>query len=417
LQAVALGLCLGFPTASARWKQGALEAEKGFAMVQARARVTEIQLTHGESYTFEEYMVDFGKKYSSAAEMEKRKVIFARNLAEIVNHNNGNYTWKKHVNRFADLSKDEFREQTRGFDLRKHRRHINFIARRFNKTTTAKASNTKTCGKTLDYRTMDIMSPIKNQGMCGSCWAYSSTEALEAHLALAEQKKVVLSAQHMTSCTPNPEHCGGTGGCMGATAELAFEYVKTGPSGGITLESEYGPTSYISGQTGECNDEMIDSKQCVAALADYGTSINDEDAVVEALCNHGPVVIGVDATDWGAYSRGILMDTENWKCGWDVDHAVLLVGFGQEEVPGMDKPVKYWIIRNSWGPSWGEGGYIRIHRPDTVPSGLDVTPLDGNACEGETDPIELKGYCGMLSGSAWPLGVSSKNCESAERWA
>jgi cathepsin L len=196
-------------------------------------------------------------------------------------------------------------------------------------------------------------------------------------------------------CAPNVNHCGGTGGCNGATAELAFEYYST--SGGIFQEYQYSYSSYY-GNDYACT--LPTGTNPVASIDGYvQLPENNYQALMNAIATVGPVSISVDASAWSAYKSGIF-DGCN-QVNPDIDHAVVLVGYGEED--GQ----KYWLVRNSWSPSWGEKGYIRVARVDGEEKrcGSDVTPQDGSACDGQTEPVTVCGTCGILYDTAYPLNA------------
>merc|ERR1719183_2948080 len=118
-----------------------------------------------------------------------------------------------------------------------------------------------------------------------------------------------------------------------------------------------------------------------------------------ALVNGGPLGIVVDAGGWGMYWSGVF-DSCLYSENIDLDHGVLLVGYGEENGK------KYWIVRNSWGGSWGREGYIYLARDDTAQCGMDNTPGDGVACQGDTTPQKVCGQCGMLFDAVLPTGAS-----------
>jgi cathepsin L len=249
-----------------------------------------------------------------------------------------------------------------------------------------------------DWRDTDgVVTDVKNQASCGSCWAFSAVQSLESHLAIATGEAApVLSPQQIVSCAPNPDHCGGTGGCKGSTQPLAFNYTA---GAGITLASDYPYTSSI-GITGKCKEEKIKP-----VAQNDGVDVletNDYTALMTAVHDKGPISISVAAggLGWQLYGGGVFSDTGTIGCGFVVDHAVQLVGYG------IDSDM-YWIVRNSWGGSWGEKGYMRVKRygEGSEPCGMDKKPQDGMACEGDTDPIEYCGACGILSSSSYPTGM------------
>jgi len=239
------------------------------------------------------------------------------------------------------------------------------------------------------------VTPVKNQGGCGSCWAFSAVETLESHLALASKETApVLSEQQIVSCMPNPQQCGGTGGCAGATQPQAFNYTK---AHGLSLETDYP----YKGVTGSCAADKI--KPVATNDGFVKLKVNDYNALASALATKGPVAISLAAGSfgWQVYGGGVFGGGGSDKCGYDQDHAVQLVGYG------VDGSQMYWLVRNSWGPRWGEKGYMRIKRygDGKEPCGIDKTPGDGEACKRNTKPRQYCGVCGIMGNSSYPTGV------------
>jgi cathepsin L len=240
----------------------------------------------------------------------------------------------------------------------------------------------------------------------------------------------VLSMQELVSCVGNPRDCGGQGGCTGSTAELCYDFVATH---GVVTEWQFGYQSF-HGERVNCT--LLDNRDEDAAAGllrgptvDGGTTTNIKGAVasivgfanlpmnqyqtfLNAVANFGPVVINVAAAGWGLYSHGVFDDDKGTTR--DVNHAVVLEGYGTDEETGQD----YWLIRNSWGPIWGEEGYIRLKRVD--PSTLedpasdckmDTRPADGIACTKDEDgtditpkEVQVCGTSGVLYDGVIPIG-------------
>jgi len=236
----------------------------------------------------------------------------------------------------------------------------------------------KNLPESVDWREKGVLNPVKNQGGCGSCWAFAANAVLESHIAIQTGKLFDFAEQQLVSCVENPRHCGGAGGCKGATQPLAFDHALNG----ITQTKHYPYTA---------RDDKCDSKK-FKHVAKFGSTVqlttNDYNHLLQTVATVGPVTISVDASNWSFYKSGIMND-----CGPEINHAVVVVGYG----PG------YWIVRNSWGESWGEKGHIRLFRePDatTVQCEMDTNPASGSACDGETEPIKVCGTCGMYSDSS-----------------
>jgi len=289
-------------------------------------------------------------------------------------------TWKASVNKFADRTFEEMQA------LKGYNRHLAFA----NRMPHAAPSNISIASlpASVDWRTKNVVTPAKDQGGCGSCWAFSTAEVLESHIAIQTGKLFTLSEQEFVSCTPNPDECGGTGGCSGATQWLGFEYAE---KAGVTLEEDYRYTASDS----KCDTSKI--KKVATVDGHVRLPTNDYDALMNAIANVGPIAISV-AADFMLYDHGVY----NGKCGWVIDHAVVAVGYGTDAKGG-----DFWLVRNSWGQDWGEEGYIRIAREANAASvkcGVDKSPSSGSGCKGGPSEVKVCGLCGILSDSSYPTG-------------
>jgi len=247
--------------------------------------------------------------------------------------------------------------------------------------------------KSVDWRTEGVTSKVKDQGQCGSCWAFAATAVVESHVAINSGKLFDLSNQQTAMCAPNPDECGGTGGCNGSTSELAFDYVAK--SKGLYLNSEITYDSYF-GKNLPCKETVASKKPSARVGGFVKLPENDYVSLMNAVATIGPIAISVDASKWSSYRGGIFNGCNQTKP--DINHAVVLVGYGEEN------GTKYWIVRNSWGTSYGEDGHIRVLRTDSEETrcGIDTTPEHGSACKGDTDPINVCGTCGILYDSSYP---------------
>eukprot|EP01061_Rhynchopus_euleeides_P017435 TRINITY_DN28_c0_g1_i1.p2 TRINITY_DN28_c0_g1~~TRINITY_DN28_c0_g1_i1.p2 ORF type:complete len:380 (+),score=137.96 TRINITY_DN28_c0_g1_i1:1261-2400(+) len=332
------------------------------------------------AYSFDDYLQEYGKSYS-ASEYIRRRAIFEANVRTIRAHNSdATQSWKMGLNEFADWKEEEVTQKRKGLSKR----------RMTGKLETHRTPAHFAVPDAVDWRNHSVVTPVKNQGSCGSCWAFSATEALESAAAIATGKLQVLGPQQMVSCTENPNQCGGTGGCAGATQPLGLNYTA---QAGLSLEVDYPYTA----KTGTCEKSKI--KPAVGNKGVAELTSNDYNSLIHAVATAGPVAVSV-AANWVLYEGGVY---SNAKCGYEVDHGVVVVGYGTDAAAGHD----YWIVRNSWGASWGESGYIRLARfgDGKEPCGMDNEPLDGDACKGETDPIKYCGICAVLSSSAYPTGA------------
>lgn len=358
------------------------------ALVIAAAVAAHPRAHNLKGYTFEQYVVDFGKKYSSVEEFARRKSLFNKKLADIHAHNAaGMHSWKKGVNHMSDWTIEEFKRLNGG-----RSRAMGHLADKSLQLPHV-AKTLKDLPPAVDYRNSipSVLTAVKDQGMCGSCWAHGSTEQMETYWALATNELFVLSQQQVTACAPNPDQCGGTGGCMGSTAELAFQYVA---NAGLTQEWEYPYTAY-NGTTGVCrgsNDAHIQLSGYVKLNA------NSQDDVMNTLATVGPLAINVDASEWSDYESGVYSGCD-YAQNISIDHVVQLVGYGHDGDLNLD----YWIVRNSWSPSYGESGFIRVLRQANPECGWDVDPQDGYGCQGGPAQIWVCGMCGILGDTSYPV--------------
>jgi len=244
----------------------------------------------------------------------------------------------------------------------------------------------------IDWREKFVITPVKDQGQCGSCWSFAAAETLESYWALSTGQLVSLSEQQILDCTPNPKKCGGTGGCGGATAELAYDRIKQ--MGGLATEWNYPYTSYY-GSDYKCDPAKSASK--FAKLTSYvNLPTNKLQPVITHLSTKGPLAVSVDASKWFLYESGVF-DGCN-QTNPDLDHAVQLVGMGTDSALG-----DYWLVRNSWSPSWGEKGYIRLRRTSSLRCGVDLTPGDGDGCTNGPPTEYVCGTCGILYDALYPV--------------
>jgi len=338
-----------------------------------------------ESYTFEDYVREFGKFYN-AEEYHVRRELFENRLKQIKLHNSQQHSWKKGVNRLTDRTEEEFRRML-GFNKALGAEHV------AKATPTTAFSEERSIPSSIDWRQSNIISPVKDQGQCGSCWTFATAESIESYWAMKTGMMETLSEQQIASCTPNPNDCGGTGGCGGGIAEIAYQQVIN--MGGIASEWTYPYLSYQGDNYG-CRFSKTDTP-AVVQLKNYTTLPSNElTPVMNALATHGPLAVNVDATAWNDYDSGVFSGCNMQSP--DIDHVVQLVGYGVDS----DSNLPYWLIRNSWSPSWGEGGYIRILRENKPPCGIDTTPQAGTGCNGGPANVTVCGNCGILYSVSYP---------------
>jgi len=340
-------------------------------------------------YSYDEYLTDFEKAYETSEDYAVHRAIYERNVASIISHNaDKTQTWKKGVNFFTDMSTMEMRKYF-GY---------NAAAARARRLTTPMATipdyPLESLPTAVDWRDKGVISPVKNQGGCGSCWAFAGTEAMETSVAQETGRVVALSTQNVVSCAPNPHHCGGTGGCGGATADIAYEYTI---GHGVASEAAYP----YRAQTGTCNESIPKTARIKGFVK---VAENNYTQIMNALAGVAPLAVNVDANPWGSYSSGVFTGCQFRDI--DVNHVVQVVGYGTDAARGKD----YWIVRNSWGAGWGEKGYMRLERHSDGDMkkwcGPDTRPQDGTGCDGGPAVVTACGSCGIWYDASYATGGS-----------
>lgn len=335
-----------------------------------------------EGYTFEAYKKEFSKHYESSSEEGYRKAVFERRLAEIKAHNKDETkTWKNGVNALTDRSPPELKQ------LRGYKKGVQVAMKP--QPFTAPPAPLPT---SVDWRTKGVVTPVKNQAQCGSCWSFAAAETLESQFAIKKNKLLVLSEQNILDCTPNPQQCGGTGGCEGGTAELVYTHFN---GTGLSLESDY-PYKSGGGQDYKCKSPLPPVAATVSGFVKLPT--NQYLPLMQAVATIGPIAISVDASSWSMYESGVFQGCS--VANPDIDHAVQLVGYGTDPKTKLN----YWLVRNSWASNWGEAGYIRLVRTanEQTNCGVDKTPADGDGCKGGPKTENVCGTCGILYDTCYP---------------
>jgi len=359
-----------------------------------------------DDYTFDDFIVDFGRQYpTDTAEYAHRREVFETNLRSMIAHNaDPTVTWVCGVNHFADLANEEFKASGR-LGLRKGLVGLSDTADTADLSTSPlDVEMLGTLPKSLDWRDRGIISDVKDQGQCGSCWAFATAATIESYLALATGTLEVLSPQQLVSCAPNPLQCGGTGGCGGSIPEVAYNYIQLY---GMTTEWRIPYTSGTTKIDGECKfdpfgkSDPLHLTHPVAEISGYQKlPPNDYLAVMQALVNKGPLAVNVQAeSHWRDYHSGIFAGCSNMS-NIVIDHVVQLVGYGVEVGKG-----EYWLVRNSWDATWGEKGYIRLIRKSQPECGMNPSPLIGTGCKDGPPGQHVCGQCGVLFDVSYPLGV------------
>lgn len=255
------------------------------------------------------------------------------------------------VNEFADLTNEEFKSSRNGY-----KRHNGVSS---TEATSFRYENVTIVPSSMDWRDKGAVTPVKDQGLCGSCWAFSAVAAVEGINQISTNKLISLSEQEVVDCDIEGEDKGCGGGC----AEDAFKFIIYNK--GLSSEANY-PYQAVDGT---CNTTKAMSS--VAKIEGYEVvPANSEEALLKAVANQ-PVSVSIDSSGrhFRYYSSGVFVG----DCGTELDHVVTAVGYGVTE-DGM----KYWLVKNSWGANWGEQGYMRMERDINAKEGLCGIAIDSS---------------------------------------
>jgi len=272
-----------------------------------------------------QFIKDFKKQYP-VEEFFDRFNIFKTNLAMIEAHNNGSAGWKMGVNQFADLTKEEFKSY-----LGLRPRDNSYIRSK----NEAPVPNVPV--NDIDWQARGAVTPVKDQAQCGSCWAFSTTGSVEGVWQISTGNLVSLSEQELVDCAGSA----GNQGCNGGLMDDAFNWIIQ--NGGLDSEADYP----YHAQDGACRGAPK-----VASISGFKDVAQGDENALGTLLQSQPISIAIEAdqSSFQFYHSGVFTG----PCGTSLDHGVLLVG------TGTDGGQSYWRVKNSWGASWGDQGYIRM---------------------------------------------------------
>ncbi|KAK8888635.1 hypothetical protein M9Y10_033367 [Tritrichomonas musculus] len=269
-------------------------------------------------------------QFFTGDEYKLRLGIFLTNSRLVQQHNSAHKKFTVKLNKFAAYTPSEY-QALLGFRM---------ILKRYRETRPSR----KLSIANFDWREKGVVNNIKDQGQCGSCYAFSAIQAAESANAIATGELPSFSEQNIVDCATIVDFCYG---CDGGQIYGAFDHLIKRQKGKFVLESDY---PYL-GVDGEC---QFDDLPHVGSISTYVNIIEGDENDLEAKVQIGPVAVAIDASNWSfqLYNSGIY-DEPNCISS-KLDHGVGCVGYGSED------GTKYWIVRNSWGTSWGENGYIRM---------------------------------------------------------
>jgi len=308
------------------------------------------------SSVFDEYLKKYNKQYTGA-EYSRRQQTFQANVREIAKHRaakirGGEQPWMG-VNEFSDMTAEEFQDSGRVMKIKLQADARSCLAHGV--TADFSSLRGQDIPTSFDWRTKGVVNPIQNQGQCGSCWTFSTIAVIESAYAIKTGKLQKLSEQEIVDCS------------HGCVLEDGQQVCNQGCNGGwmwsaltdiISWKGEELETVYpYTAETGTCKRTAANT---IDPISNYtclsGPKLANETDMATFLVNNGPLSIAMDAGILQSYTSGIIDPTADECSKTSLDHAIVIVGYGVEGA----KP--FWIVRNSWGESWGEQGYFRIIR-------------------------------------------------------
>ena len=288
---------------------------------------------------FSAYSAKFGKTYENAAEVRYRRAVYEENIKKIDAHNRKGKSYTLGETRFTDMTPQEARAK--------------FLAKPVKNNSLGSCPARKDRPKnSVDWRQKNIVTPVKNQENCGSCWAFSATGAIESAVALkklsqvdateGDDKLAEFSEQELVDCSRKQ----GNGGCDGGLPTNAFDYVKKFKIG---TEEEY-PYEAVDGR---CRRKSTKTR---TSITSYTTMPKPSVDSLLDLIDQKPVSVGFEVQDDFFNYTGGIYSNDDPDCGLELNHGVLAVGYVEVD----DKTQSYYIVKNSWGEDWGEEGFFRM---------------------------------------------------------
>ena len=304
-----------------------------------RQREVSVLGENDEWKQFSNFQHTFTKNYDTLEELENRFQIFRSNLRTIILHNlDSSQNFTMGINQFTDLTSDEFKKQFVS-GLKQSTEVGSYGCKSFEKGDISLPSS-------IDWRTKNAVTSVKDQGQCGSCWTFSATGAVEGIWAIERGQLIDLSEQELVDCATGTAY--GSHGCSGGQMDGAFKFVIQNGQCSLTAYP------YTAKDGNKCNvcPPIIHISSC------SDVKPNDQVSLKAAVAQQ-PVSIAIEADTryFQSYSGGILTSS---SCGTKLDHGVLIVGYGE------DSGQKYWLVKNSWGTTWGDKGYVKIARTDST---------------------------------------------------
>lgn len=284
----------------------------------------------GTGPTWEAWKQEYGIAYNSAEEDAYRRGVFEKNMVRAAEQQALNPEAEFGATQFSGLTPEEFEAQ-----------FLNYVSSADDEALREEdLSHLPPSVAAAKDWTGTATTPVKDQGHCGSCWAFSATEQIESDLILQHGVRETLAPQRLVDCTADGEGSM-RNGCNGGNTRKAYQVIEA--NGGMERESDYNYTA----KNGQCH---ISSSKFAAKVTNYTiVAAKNESGMKSYLGSTGPLSVCVAAHTWHGYKSGVMTSCDN-----KTDHCVQLVGYGDEN------STSYWKVRNSWGAKWGEAGHVRI---------------------------------------------------------
>ncbi|XP_052849393.1 putative cysteine proteinase CG12163 isoform X1 [Drosophila gunungcola] len=331
--------CRNQPVVQARHSRSVEWAEKKTHKKHSHRALDKVE------HLFHKFQVRFGRRYVSTAERQMRLRIFRQNMKTIGELNANEMGSAKYgITEFADMTSSEYKERT-GLWQRDE-------AKATGGSAAVVPAYSGELPKEFDWRHKNAVTQVKNQGSCGSCWAFSVTGNIEGLYAVKNGELKEFSEQELLDCDTTDSAC--NGGLM----DNAYKAIKD--IGGLEYEAEYP----YKAKKNQCHFNKTLSHVQVSGFVDLPKG--NETAMQEWLLTNGPISIGINANAMQFYRGGVSHPWKTLCSKKNLDHGVLVVGYGVSDYPNFHKTLPYWIVKNSWGPRWGEQGYYRVYRGDNT---------------------------------------------------
>jgi cathepsin F len=297
---------------------------------------------------FDAFLEKYQKQYTSQEEKDNRFNVFKNNYIE-THQTNGNIqgvledddNMKVGVTQFSDMTKEEFQAKILNLDMANFPKPTS-ANKKFLEIEEERTLQSITIPSAWDWRLYGAVTSVKFQGTCGACWSFTAAAVIEGQYAIKYKQLMNFSVQQMLDCSY------GDSGCQGGIMHSAFDYVSR--AGGLQTEASY---SYI-GYKSTCR---FNPALSVARVTSYEFAPStDETQIMAFLYSRGPLGITMNANNLQFYQGGVI-SVPYYNCPYAPNHGVNIVGYGNTPAG-----TPYWIIKNTWGTSWGEGGYFRIVR-------------------------------------------------------